>query len=56
MDHTIEQVEDLMGYLNSCVKDGSMDEEVANEIIDNQDWDRAKAIREIGDSYANKNE
>ena len=51
--YTIGQIQDLYDYLNECVKNGSMDEEVANEIVDNQDWEKAEAITNLGDEQAN---
>lgn len=51
-NYTLEQVQDLYDWMNWNVKEGYLDEDIANDIIDAQDWDEASRLRDLGDLFA----
>ena len=52
----LEDTTEMEEYLAYGVKEGCIDEDLANEIIEKGQWYKVKEMMFIGDAYANDNE
>jgi hypothetical protein len=50
--YTIDQIDDLIDYLEYCVKEGAIDEGEAIDLIRAKKWQTISNIRDRADAYA----
>ena len=51
-NYTIGQIQDLTDFMNWNVKNGYMDEDIAEDIMESGDWKEASRLRGLGDLFA----
>lgn len=54
--YSIGQMQDMYATLQYSVKHGGFDEDYAEKLINDQDWDEIKRLIDMADAMANDNE
>lgn len=49
------QIDEFLFYLGYSVKEGLLEPEIANEIVEREDWQEVEKMMFRGDLYANGN-